>query len=438
MDPHANANIDASAGVGEKAVAFSSNSTTHESLPLGVLQPQIPDGGAQAWMTLIGAYLVVFSASGYINSFGVYEDFYVREYLSSHSSSSISWIGGAQTCCLFSVGIFSGYAMDVGYFRPLMLAGSILFVFCLFMISLCQPQQWYQGLGLGIAIGSIYVPSLGILAHHFKRRRSLAMGIVASASSVGGVIHPIMLNQLIHGHAGFHQGVRISAFFNLALLGVANLLMSTRLPPQGKTFAGQFALWKRFFSDVPYVVAVAGTFLMISGVFFPTFFLQLFSVLHGINKDLSFYTIAVLNASSAFGRVVPTIFADRVGVFKLIVPCTLMCGVIVFAMIGVTDAVGAYMIAIFYGFFSGATISLAGPMFANLSTDVSEIGARIGVAYGISGLGSLLGPPVTGVLLTSRNIWIRPIIFSGVVMCAGAAGLAIAGLLYARVERHRR
>ncbi|KAH8108849.1 MFS general substrate transporter [Phellopilus nigrolimitatus] len=379
----------------------------------------IPDGGWQAWSTLVGAYLVVFCTSGYVNSFGVYEDFYVREYLNHSSSSAISWIGSAQTFCLFSIGIFSGYAMDVGYFRQVMFAGSVLFVFCLFMISISQPQKWYQlflaqGIGLGIAIGSTYVPALGVVAHHFKRRRSLVMGVVASASSLGGVVHPIMLNKLIHGSLGFAWGVRCSAFLNLALLAVANALMTTRLPPQSKKLSHQIAYWRVFFKDRTYVVAAAGTFLLITAVFFPIFYLQLDAVDHGVDQTLAFYTLAILNGSSAFGRVLPTIIVDRTGVFNLIVPCTLACGVLIFSMVAVTDAAGSVVMAVLYGFFSGACISLLGPMLANLSKNVSEVGARIGVCFGIGGIGSLIGPPITGALLTSQNLWVRPAVFCGV------------------------
>jgi len=51
--------------------------------------PTFPDGGRQAWLTAIGGWLMLFSTFGYINSFGVYQDFYTREYLSNYSSSDV-------------------------------------------------------------------------------------------------------------------------------------------------------------------------------------------------------------------------------------------------------------------------------------------------------------------------------------------------------------
>ncbi|KAL5492850.1 hypothetical protein ACEPAI_4298 [Sanghuangporus weigelae] len=396
----------------------------------------IPDGGFEAWSTLAGAFIVVFCTSGYVNSFGVYEDFYVRQYLTSFTTSQISWIGSAQTFCLFSVGILSGYAMDIGYFRHVMFAGSVLFVFCLFMISISHPERWYQlflaqGIGLGFAIGSTYVPALGVVAHHFARRRSLVMGIVASASSVGGIVHPILLNQLIHGSAGFAWGVRASAFMNGVLLAIANLMMTTRLPNKSKqSFAELVLYWRGFFRDPSYNVACVGTFLLIAGVFYPTFYLQLMAVERGVSTTLAFYTIAILNGASAFGRVMPVVVVDRVGVFALIVPCTMACGILIFCLApAVTGAAGAVIMAILCGFFSGACISLLGPMLANLSRNVSEVGARIGVCFGIGGVGSLIGPPITGALLGVSNDWIRPAAFCGSSMCASALILAGAGWL---------
>lgn len=120
------------------------------------------------------------------------------------------------------------------------------------------------------------------------------MGIVASGSSLGGVVHPIMLNSLIHGRVGFHWGVRVSAFLNLALLALANGMMSTRLPPQRKSLAREIAYWRHFFTERTYVTASAGTFLLITGVFFPIFYLQLDAVERGVDQTLAFYTVRMV------------------------------------------------------------------------------------------------------------------------------------------------
>jgi hypothetical protein len=77
--------------------------------------PQFPDGGLRAWLVVFGAWLVQFSNYGYTNAFGVYNDYYVREYLNEHSSSQISWIGSVQISISIFIGLYAGRAFDAGY-----------------------------------------------------------------------------------------------------------------------------------------------------------------------------------------------------------------------------------------------------------------------------------------------------------------------------------
>ena len=70
---------------------------------------------------------------------------------------------------------------------------------------------------------------MSVLSHHFLRRRALAVGIAFTGSSVGGIVFPIMLNNLIHGRVGFAWGVRAAAFMTLGLLIIANMCMTTRI-----------------------------------------------------------------------------------------------------------------------------------------------------------------------------------------------------------------
>ena len=73
---------------------------------------------------------------------------------------------------------------------------------------------------------------------------------------MGGIIFPIMLNQLLHGPSGFAWGVRASAFLTLGLLTMANCLMSTRLPNARRARPGMNIMEK--LTDIPYLVAIAG------------------------------------------------------------------------------------------------------------------------------------------------------------------------------------
>lgn len=54
---------------------------------------------------------------------------------------------------------------------------------------------------------------------------------------------------------------------------------------------------------------------------------------------------------------------------------------------------------------------MTGPSLATLSNDMSLFGTHMGMNFGISGLGLLVGNPVAGVLLEKG--WVAPAMFCG-------------------------
>lgn len=129
------------------------------------------------------------------------------------------------------------------------------------MLSLAEEGQYYQvflsqGLGVGIGVGMIYVPSVAILSHYFRRRRSLVMTVVATGSSLGAVVHPIMLNNLLP-KIGFAKATRANAGLISGLLLLACLIMKTRLPPPATSPDLRKSLVK-FSKDKAYVFSTLG------------------------------------------------------------------------------------------------------------------------------------------------------------------------------------
>lgn len=139
--------------------------------------------------------------------------------------------------------------------------GSFLLSLGLFMLSLAQPNRFYQvflsqGVCAGIGAGMLYVPSYAVVGHYFLKRRTLVMSIVASGSSLGAVVHPILLNNTFD-KLGFGNAVRASAGLVTGMLLIACLLMRTRLPPPEKTTALIPAI-KKFSKDKAYICASLG------------------------------------------------------------------------------------------------------------------------------------------------------------------------------------
>ena len=149
------------------------------------------------------------------------------------------------------------------------------------MVSLCK-KIWQvflsQAIGIGIGIGFLFLPSISVLSQYFFKKRSLAIGIAVTGSSVGGIVLPIMLNHLIQSH-GFEKAVQYSGYLLLGCLVVANALMHPRLPPNPN--APPKPSPRVIFGDKAYTVLILGLFFVAWGLFFPVFYLQV-----GFCKDV--------------------------------------------------------------------------------------------------------------------------------------------------------
>ncbi|KAI0711321.1 major facilitator superfamily domain-containing protein [Earliella scabrosa] len=382
------------------------------------------DGGRRAWLSVLGGFLVAFCTFGAGSSFGVYQEYYTLK--GTSSASNISWIGSIQVFLTFSMGLPAGKMLDAGYFHHAQLAGATLYIFSLFMLSLADTDQYYQvllsqGVGAGLGSGLIFSPALSVQAHHWKRRRALAMGVVLSGTSCGGVVYPILLNKLINGRVGFAWGVRASAFLTLGLLVVANLTLSTRTSSIRSSAPATKLSRTQLLRDYPYWISLAGAVLTLLD-----FYLQLFVRIHGVSPMLAFHSVAVMNGASFFGRTILNFLADQYGRFNIACPTAFISTGLVFLMFAATTTGGTVLFAILYGFFSGGFASLLSPVLALFARDLSELGVRIGIGFFFTGFGVLLGSPIAGALIDPGFHWHRLIVFSGVVMATGSALLLIA------------
>lgn len=81
-------------------------------------------------------------------------------------------------------------------------------------------------LGMGVGLGFAFLPLHGIVAKHFTRRRSLALGIITTGTSLGGFTFSVLVSKLLNSSLGFPWTVRVSAFITLGCILLGNILMS--------------------------------------------------------------------------------------------------------------------------------------------------------------------------------------------------------------------
>ncbi|TID24958.1 MFS general substrate transporter [Venturia nashicola] len=389
---------------------------------------QIPNGGFQAWMQVVGGFFLFFNTWGIINTFGVYQTIYETSYLRSSSPSSISWIGSLQIFLLMVGGALTGPIYDAGHFRALIAVGSFLIVFGHMMLSLCT-SYWQiilaQAFCIGIGSGCLFVPAVAIISTYFNSKLALATGIAASGSSLGGVLYPIILNRL-YKPIGFGWSVRIIGFLALVTLLIPIMVMKPRVLPAAKRALIDWTAFK----SAPFMIFTLGSFIGFMGLFMFFFYIQLYAIRkHVTNENLAFYLLSMLNAASTFGRIIPNFVADRVGPLNIIVPCALISGILIFTLIPVNNLAGTIIVTLLYGFFSGAFVSLTPTIIVqHLSPNRGLVGTRLGMSFSIIAVGALIGNPIAGAILDVKgfiSVWI----FGGTLVLLGGVFMAISRVI---------
>lgn len=395
-----------------------------------------PDGGRTAWITVGGGVLILFSTFGFLNVIGVLFDYYATHQLKDYAATEIAWIGAVNLFFMFFGGFLSGTLFDALGPRLLLIIGSTLEIWGLFMISIAK-NYWELLLSNGVLVGlggSIcFYMALNSVSTWFLRKRGVALAITVSGSSLGGTLLPIMFYNLLEEH-GFGQAVRALAYLLLGCLFIGNLTIRSRLNHKGiKTFKFSNLVDLKAYTEIPYLFFNIGVFLSMWGMFGPFNYLPSYAEAHGVSQRMAYYTVSMLNAASIFGRIIPGMIADKAGRFNVYIVAVVVSGILVLAgWIPATTHAGIYVFAILFGFSSGAVVSLFGACVAQIS-EISKIGQRTGMLSFMISWAGLTGIPIEGKLLTDRDgDYLGVQLWSGILLLAGAVSVVIARMSLAK------
>lgn len=354
--------------------------------------------------------------------FGVFQSYYQTTLLAEQTPDHISWIGSLQVFLLFLGGTLAGPAFDMGYLRFLLVSGTCLTCFGMFMTSICK-EYWQlvlaQGLVTGSGFGCLFLPTIAIVSQYFTTKKAIAFGIASVGGSLGqyyldsihpqvlillegGVMYPIIFRHL-EPSVGFGWATRVVAFIIFGTQLVAGLTMRHR---------AAVAITRPQFLDLAayrkpsLTVYVLGLFFGFMGVYVALYYIQLYAAARtDISTDLSFYLLPIINGTSIIGRLISNYYADKVGPLNMQIPNALGAAILCFCWIRIDNTGGIITFAALYGIFIGSFTSLPGVTVVGLSPDLSKVGLQLGVSFIVAGLGCLIGGPIAGAILRSQGGW---------------------------------
>jgi predicted MFS family arabinose efflux permease len=97
------------------------------------------------------------------------------------------------------------------------------------------------------------------------------------------------------------------AFIMLATLLLGISLLRPRLPPRKSGPVVDFAA----FQDPAYTTFVVGLALGFMAFFIPFFYAESYAANIGVDSELSFYILSIMNAAGMVGRLLPNALADK-------------------------------------------------------------------------------------------------------------------------------
>ncbi|KAI1659576.1 MFS general substrate transporter [Daldinia decipiens] len=422
-------NSDKECSVAITASPPSENETTPVVGPIAVAPP--PDGGA-GWIQVFVGHLALFNTFGWFNSYGIFQDYYTEEL--NLPLSAVSWTGSVQVFLLACIGMFSGRLFDAGYFRSLIMIGSILQILAVFMASIAT-EYWQlflaQGVCGGLGAGILYCPIIACVSTYFARKRALAIALVTSGGATGGLVFPIIAQQL-PGEIGFPWTMRIMGFVVMFNASVMLAFARTRLPPRPR---GPVVEWAAF-KELPYSLYTAGAFCVLWSVYLIYNYINHYgrTILH-MKSTTSLNTLFIANAVGVPGRIIPALISDAyLGPFRTLVPLAISASVLYFGWIGVRDPSALYVFAVLSGIINGGVQTIAMAGLPSLTKDLSKVGTRSGMIMTVGSFACLTGPPIAGALIdVADGRYLYMLIWAGCIMLLSA--FFVAASWYARSKQ---
>lgn len=379
-----------------------------------------PDGGLQAWLVVFASWFLMAMTFGVINTFGVYETYYVSIY-QNLSTSRLSVIGAIAPTIICLSSVPAIMVMQLLSARITAFIGSLIIVVSFMLLSLINASwQIYltQGVLFGIGAGLVYVLNAQVIFQWFQKKKSLAFGIASSGSCIGGIYWPIAARKLIQ-KINFGWICRIIGFIMLPML--ICVLLFFKENPEFLEFQETKRQAKRVNTDSEIVKKPKKVhinfyvlkewqfnFLVLANVFgyfslFPClFYLDLYiKMLPGISTKLKEFNIPILNAASVVGRILPGYLGDKIGTLNSLIPFLVLTGVLQLALwIPMRSDAAVACFCVFTGISSGVIVSMfpacVGQLFA-----IEHLHSYLSILFAISSVGTMLGPVFGGMLISS-------------------------------------
>ncbi|CAI7654923.1 unnamed protein product [Penicillium glandicola] len=368
---------------------------------------QLPpmDGGMNAWLFLAACFVMEALVWGFAFTYGVFQAYYT-DIPQFKDSGNIAVVG---TCAMGIMYldlplVFAAYRQWPKYQRFGCGLGVLLMCAALGLSSLATNTNHLiltQGIFYALGGSIAYAPCILLMEEWFDRRKGLAFGVMWAGTGIGGVVLPIVMEQLL-GKYGFRITLRGFAVVLFVLTGplvyfvkprvpIADHQPSPPLPNFGFMLTSTFSLFQ-----ICNTVEALGFFL-------PSIYLPTYAGMIGASTSLQALTVILFNLASVVGCVLMGAIIDKLDVTLCILVSTVGSSIGVFLIWGFSMSLTPlFIFSIVYGLFAGSYTSTWPGIMREVvrnkpSAESSMVFACLAAGRGV---GNLVSGPLSEALIT--------------------------------------
>ncbi|KAI8580021.1 hypothetical protein K450DRAFT_238980 [Umbelopsis ramanniana AG] len=401
------------------------------------------DGGFNAWMVLLGGFVIEGFVWGYTSSFSVYLQHYQKQpEFAGASVTELTIIGTLATGISYIGGFLVGLLGGRFTLKTMMYAGSVTMVIALVAASFAT-QVWHliltQGFLFGLGGAFVYNSLCMFIPIYFFKYRGIASGFIYAGAGVFGLACPTLIDMSLKS-IDWRWTLRIVALFVLVFcLGSSFVIRPRHSTDDARSYASLSRKDFAFIKNKRFLIMAGAVLFQGLGFFVPNLFIQPYAQWLGSSEQVSTIMLSILNAATIIGQLALGHVCDRYGYATSAVISSGIASLSVFLLWGFAGQSFGLLIAfaVIYGTFgSGFTSS-----FPSIVTDIAGTEYRKpilinGVFMLLRGIGNVVGNPIGSVILTSTSGaagWADMSYFVGSTLIASAVCGAVIRFMPSRI-----
>jgi MFS family permease len=340
---------------------------SQDQQPANVASPPPPPNGGYGWVVTIAVCIINAHTWGMSSSYGVFLAYYIENNTFKGATTlQYAFIGSLNMGCAMGISPFATIAVKKFGTRQVMLLGVVIETGSWIAASFAS-KVWHifltQGVLFGLGIGVMFTATVGIIPQWFTTHRSLANGIAAAGSGLGGLIYSFAVGAMIQ-NLGLAWAFRILGILAFVVNLACTLLVKDRNKIVGSThlaFKGSLLLRPEF------LLFVAFGWFSIFGYSVVIYSLSNYANVIGLQSSQAALISAFFNLGQSIGRPLMGYFSDRTGRMNLAAFASFLGGIFALAIWINTKVYGVLIFyAIISGMVGGTFWTVVGPVAAEI------------------------------------------------------------------------